>query len=164
MGESTLIQRRSSPRLRDFDYKGSYAYFITCCTNQKKPHFKDKDIVGIMVDVLKETSQRFNFRVYAYCFMPDHLHLLVTGGETSSLGEFMRFFKQKTSFMFKKREGNSLWQRSYYNHVLRKEETLRDVALYIFHNPVRKKLVENYQDYPFSGSFVFDKNELGKSM
>jgi len=117
-----------------------------------------------MVDVLKEASQRFNFRVYAYCFMPDHLHLLVTGNETSSLGEFMRFFKQKTSFLFKKRDGNLLWQKSYYDHVLRKDEALRDVTLYIFHNPIRRKLVDDYQDYPFSGSFVFNKNELDKSM
>jgi len=161
MGKDTLIQRRSSPRLRAFDYKGPYAYFITCCTDQKKPYFKDKDIVGIMVDVLKEASQRFNFRVYAYCFMPDHLHLLLTGGETSSLGDFMRFFKQKTSFLFKRSYDTPLWQRSCYDHVLRKDEALKDIALYIFQNPVRRKLVEDYQDYPFSGSFVFDKNELG---
>lgn len=156
------MQRRSSPRLRDFDYKGPYAYFITCCTNQKKVYFEDTGIVEAMVKVLEESSQSFNFRVYAYCFMPDHLHLLVTGDETSSLREFMRAFKQKTSFLFKKRYGNPLWQRSYYDHILRKGEALTDVALYIFHNPVRRKLVEDYQDYPFSGSFVFDKNELSK--
>ncbi len=44
-----------------------------------------------------------------------------------------------------------LWQKSFYDHVIRKEEDLNSIAGYIFNNPVRKELVENYEDYPFLG-------------
>jgi REP element-mobilizing transposase RayT len=49
-----------------------------------------------------------------------------------------------------------LWQPSFYDHVLRKDEDLLETAKYIFNNPVRKKIVEHYQDYQLSGSFELD--------
>ena len=45
-----------------------------------------------------------------------------------------------------------LWQESFYDHALRKEESLRRVAGYIWDNPVRAGLVEDPLDYPWSGS------------
>ena len=160
MAKSLLRERNPSPRLRNFDYVGSYAYFVTCVTEQRKPYFKDEAIVGKLLHVLEETSGQFGFGAYAYCFMPDHLHLLLTGEESSSLVKFMALFKQRTGFAFRKAHGLRLWQKSYYNHILRQEEALNDVAMYIFENPVRKGLVADYQDYPFYGSFVFDAREL----
>jgi len=154
-----MRQRKRSPRLRGFDYTGSYAYFVTCATEHRKPYFKHKAIVDSLLLTLEEASRQFGFSVYAYCFMPDHLHLLLVGKEDSSLRRFMTLFKQKGNFAFKKAYGDSLWQKSYYDHVLRKEEALNDVALYIFNNPVRKGLATNYQEYPFLGSLVFDARE-----
>ncbi|MBN2380988.1 hypothetical protein JXM67_14415 [candidate division WOR-3 bacterium] len=44
-----------------------------------------------------------------------------------------------------------MWQRGYYDHILRKEEDLEIVANYIWGNPVRKGLAETIEEYPFSG-------------
>jgi len=92
--------------------------------------------------------------------MPNHLHILLVGEEKSSLHKFMKAFKQESSFAFKKRHAYSLWQRSYYDRVLRAEETLEQAAWYIMNNPVRKGLVDDYKSYAFSGSFLFDIKEL----
>jgi len=46
------------------------------------------------------------------------------------------------------------WQKSFYEHILRKEELLDKVALYIWNNPVRKNIVEDFRKYPYSGSLV----------
>jgi putative transposase len=159
MIKEQLRQRKTSPRLENFDYRGSYAYSVTCSTEQKKPYFKQEAIVDNILLILKETSIETEFDIYAYCFMPDHLHLLLVGTEDSSLHRFMKLFKQRSSFFFRKAYDNSLWQRSYYDHVIRKEETLNDIILYIFNNPVRKGLVTDYKDYTFSGSFVFEDVE-----
>jgi len=59
-----------------------------------------------------------------------------------------------------KKYKTKLWQPNYYDHILRKEETIKDVALYIFNNPVRKNLVSDFRKYPFSGATVFNLNEL----
>jgi len=152
--------RKPSPRLKAFDYEGNYCYFVTCCTHQGNLYFKDKTVVAPVLDTLKEVAQKEAFTIMSYCFMPDHLHLLLSGDKTSSLKDFMRAFKQKSSFHFKKTSGKALWQRSYYDHILRKEEDIREIALYIFRNPIRKGLVSRIRDYPFLGSDVFDCNLL----
>jgi len=157
-----LKQRKNAPRLSCFDYRGSHAYFITCATYKKRPYFSDKSVVDTILPVLSRCSSRNGFGIYTYCFMPDHLHMLLIGEESSSLQGFMKTFKQESSFAFKKGCSGSLWQRSYYDRVLRTEETLEEVALYIINNPVRKGLVDDYSSYTFSGSSLFDIKELGE--
>ena len=69
--------------------------------------------------------------------------------------------KQESSFAFMRAHPSSLWQRSYHDHVLRKEEELEEAALYILNNPVRKGLVDDYKSHAFAGSSMFDIKELG---
>jgi putative transposase len=161
-GNKVVLKRRKhAPRLRSFDYAGPYAYFITCATYQKRPYFKTKEIVDVVLPVLRQSGEKNDFGIYAYCFMPDHLHILLVGEGKSSLHRFMKTFKQESSFAFTRAHAGLLWQRSYYDHVLRKEEELEDVALYILNNPVRKRLVDDYKSYAFAGSFMFDIKGLG---
>ena len=83
--------------------------------------------------------------------MPDHLHLLLVGEKKGDLIKTIKTFKQISSNGFKKVHGKRLWQRGYYDHILRKEEKLDIVADYIWSNPVRKGLADTIADYPFSG-------------
>lgn len=92
-----------------------------------------------------------HFYVLAYCFMPDHLHVITSGNEESNLIKFIKKFKQITGYNFKKATGSKLWQKSYHDHIVRKEENLNSIAEYIFNNPVRKGLVDDYNNYPFLG-------------
>ena len=89
--------------------------------------------------------------------MPDHLHLLVEGKDNNSdMRRFISSYKQSTGFHYKKKTGQPLWQVNYYEHVLRSEEDRTNVARYIFDNPVRKGLVEDFKKYKFLGSSEFD--------
>ena len=85
--------------------------------------------------------------------MPDHVHLLLEGAQESDLPRFIQDFKQRTAFEYRRTLGQFLWQKSYYDHILRKEEDVRDVARYIIGNPVRAGLVATAKDYPYIGSF-----------
>lgn len=154
--------KRKRNRVKYFDYTGSFAYFITICTYEKQAYFNNVDIVNSLLNILKQETDKFDFSAYAYCFMPDHLHLLLVGSEGSDLVKFLKAFKQKTGYYFKGRFGKPLWQKSFYDHVLRKRESINDVAGYIFENPIRKKIVDDFRKYPYSGSFVIDVNEFYK--
>ena len=66
--------------------------------------------------------------------MPTHLHLLVQGGDGSRLLPFVKYFKQGSSFDCR-REAPQLWQRSFYDRVLRVEEDLEVAARYIWGKP-----------------------------
>lgn len=142
------------PRLKDFNYSGTYAYFLTILTKDHTAYFKEAEVIDNLIDILIETARSERFDVLAYCFMPDHLHLLVIGkDDKSNLKKFLSLFKQKSGYWFKKNYNKNLWHISYYDHILRKEESIENVASYILENPVRKGLVSDFREYPFSRSF-----------
>jgi REP element-mobilizing transposase RayT len=87
--------------------------------------------------------------------MPDHLHFLAEGLEPSSdLRNFVLSFKFKTSRLYRQRKSQSLWQKKFFDHILRPNEAPESVAWYIWMNPVRKGLSKEAGDYPLSGSFT----------
>jgi putative transposase len=101
------------------------------------------------------------FALIAYCFMPDHLHLLIKGGcEASDCRAFVRRAKQYSGFYYAKAHGGKLWQRYGYDHVLRDEEKTAIVARYILNNPVRAGLVKRIEDYPYCGSLEWPLEAL----
>jgi putative transposase len=164
---------RKRPRLKDFGYKGYHRYFVTICTHNRIPIFKNDAFVRRSIKILKDISNNLGFKVWAYCFMPDHLHLLVEGGSSDSdLKRFISTYKQYTGYYYKDNDyvaqGFSpaqtkipkLWQPSYYDHVLRKDEDTLSVARYVVGNPVRKALVKHFLDYEFIGSFELDIESL----
>ncbi len=150
---------RKNNRLDITNYASTSIYFVTICTYEKQRIFCQRGIVDSLVAALKEVSFRKQFAVLAYCFMPDHLHLLLSNNGGASLIDYIKLYKQKTGHYYKKLFNNKLWQKSFYDHILRKEESVSDVVLYIFANPIRKKLVDDFLNYPYLGSFTFDLNE-----
>ena len=149
------------PRLQYFEYIGIYTYFLTILTSGRQNYFKEPSTAEPLIRLLREISEKEYFSVIAYCFMPDHLHLLVTGlEEQSNLQNFVKLFKQKSGFWFKQRTHQNLWHLSYYDHILRKVEAIKDVAMYILNNPVRKGIVTDFKEYRFSGSFTMNIHDL----
>lgn len=149
------------PRLKYFEYIGTYTCFITILTADRQNYFKETYNVEALIRFLKEIADKEHFSVTVYCFMPDHLHLLVNGlEEESDLKKFMKLFKQKSGYWFKKIAHQNLWHLSYYDHILRKTEAVNDVVWYILNNPVRKGIVADFKEYRFNGSFTMNIHEL----
>jgi putative transposase len=146
---------RKTLRLPTETYRGQRLHFVTLCCHERKAALRNPEIALRLIDLLRETSAQLSFSVHAYCFMPDHAHILLEGLlPESNLIKFMKLFKQRTAFEYKKTHGHSLWQASYYDHLLRTIDATDDVAWYIWMNPVRKGLAKNPWEYPFSGSFT----------
>jgi putative transposase len=103
--------------------------------------------------VLEISAQKYNVRIYAYCFMPNHLHLLAHNEKGDDLLQFVRHFKQKTGFAFKQKARTQLWQARFYDRALRSDDDLKEVAEYIIGNPVSAGLASAPEQFPFSGSF-----------
>lgn len=93
-------------RLKSFNYKGNFRYFITLCTFNKEPIFKEDELVNWLIGILRGKSQSFGFRIWAYCYMPDHLHLLIEGKDPDSdMKRFISSFKQHTNYYYKRERG-----------------------------------------------------------
>ena len=117
--------------------------------------------MDIFVSQLLQSAYDERMAVIAYCFMPDHVHLLVEGTDAESrFLEFIRIFKQRSSFHWKKAFGLELWQRSYFDRVLRSHESTIDVARYVLANPLRAGMVDAVEDYPFLGSMTMSLRDL----
>jgi REP element-mobilizing transposase RayT len=72
--------------------------------------------------------------------MPDHLHGLLEAPADESLQDFVKLFEQVSGFGIKHLTGKLVWQVSYYDRILRKEDAIVDVAAYIWDNTVKHGL------------------------
>jgi len=81
--------------------------------------------------------------------MPDHLHILIQAGENpKDLKRFVQGFKSHCTVATRSvatgvATNMKLWQRGFYEHILRKAENIADIAEYIVNNPIRKGLVQD---------------------
>src|ERR1700690_4042623 len=146
---------RKQARLPAQSYVGVKSHFVTIWCDLRQNFLANIPTAEMVRDCLLDCARRYGFVVHAYCLMPDHLHLLVLvqGSQSSAnLTKFMRIFKSRTAFAFRQCDGQRLWEMSYYDHVLRTSDSLKDVANYIWWNPVRKRLCSSPSGFRFSGS------------
>jgi putative transposase len=148
---------RKRLRLPARDYVGRRTYFVTVCTENRAAFFSDIVVGRWLLEELIATSSRASFTLHAYCVMPDHVHFVPEAlADTCDLVRFVDGFKQRTAYEFSERQGMRLWQRRYYDHVLRTGERIEDVACYVWWNPVRKKLCAEPCQFLLSGSQTID--------
>ena len=142
-------------RLPKHAYLGQRFYFVTICCNERNKIFANARLCKWLQDLLRAESSRRDFTVHAYCLMPDHLHFLAEGcSQTSDLLGFVKSFKIKSSRMYARNIPQILWQKKYFDHILRTGESPESVAWYIWMNPVRAGLSSSLGEYPFAGSFT----------
>mgnify|MGYP001199998911 CR=1 FL=1 len=155
-----------SKRLAGYDYSQPGFYFVTICTQQRRPVFGT--IVGEQV-CLKEPGQiahsmwltlpkRFShLKLHEYVFMPNHLHAIleltdldpIHIGSRAALWEIVRVFKAVTSYQIRRSEGQPwfAWQEDYYDGIIRTEAALLQIRQYILENPIRWRQDELYKRY-----------------
>jgi putative transposase len=149
-------------RLKDFDYRGFHRYFLTFCTLDRRPTFARAAIVECVLAQFRRAADRTAIELLAYCFMPDHAHLLVGGTQDDADGRsFIALAKQLSAFHVSRQFGVRLWQHYAYEHVLRGDEDSLQVARYIIANPLRAGLATSVYDYPFVGSDTYSLEEIG---
>ena len=147
--------------LKHFDYTGCHRYSLTFCSDRRRELFREEKVVNLVLSQVSRASTECEFAVIAYCFMPDHLHLLMHGlSEAAQLRRLIALAKQYSGYYYSKEFHGKLWQRYGYERTLRRDEETFAVARYIRENPVRAKLVANVRDYPFVGSLVCGLEDL----
>ncbi len=151
------IARRS----QDIDYRGFHRYHLTFCTDFRKPFFVDATSVTLVAHQIQRAADQTRFTIVAYCFMPDHVHLVIEGTrDDSDCLRFVKLAKQMSGFSFSKARGEKLWQRYGFEHVLRDDELTLVVVRYVFQNPVRAGLASDPRQYPFIGSQIYSVADL----
>jgi putative transposase len=151
------------PRLEGFPYTGLHRYSLTICTKDRQRLFTENELITDVLLTIRQFAGSHKFALFGYCFMPDHVHIVASAtAENADLRKFVAKWKQRSGYLFRQKTGQFLWQPSYFDHVLRDEEETWRAVRYALENPVRNGLVENFADYPFSGSDVYSKEQLAE--
>jgi REP element-mobilizing transposase RayT len=103
----------------------------------------------------KRAHTQHNIAVGRYVIMPDHLHRFVRGPDDFQLGQWIGMLKQHLAKAIESSEtSRPLWQRGFFDHLLRSEESYGQKWNYVRENPVRAGLVERAEDWPYAGEIV----------
>ncbi len=131
----------------------NHVCFITIRAHNNQSPFVEPGLNRLVLDVLREEQERWSCAVFTYCLMPDHLHFLVSSKVNgNSVLEFTNRYKGKaTNRSWSAGWHGKLWQPRYYDHIVRGEEDLYEIARYILNNPVRKSLSSCSEDWAWSG-------------
>lgn len=127
-------------------------YFVTTVTKERTPLFRDERLARILLVTIEYHKTVFDYLVYGYCLMPDHLHLLLLPRGSFTLSYIMKMIKGSFARKINKLRGTagSVWHRRFYDEVVRSERQLLTQLDYMHQNPVAAGLVPAAKDYPFS--------------
>lgn len=134
--------RRNSLRLNGFDYAAKRYYFVTIVTEKRRKIFHDPKIAQATLGCLSRLRDDMEFKVYSYCLMPDHFHAifgLANSGKT--LAEVCGAFKSLSTREYWRWYEGKLWQRQFFDHVIRNDTDLNETLQYIELNPARAGLL-----------------------
>ncbi|MFH1747249.1 MAG: transposase [Planctomycetota bacterium] len=151
----TTYGRSHAVRLPDYDYAGDADIHLTLCADVGAP-YQDDPLAAFICENIEFYCRRLEYRLYGYCLMPDHLHVLLSPADSGKpLGDWLRDFKSYTTNQCPMPSVyRRLWQPSGHDHVCRTQETAEKVLLYIVNNPVRTGLVERWEDWPWTRVFI----------
>ena len=158
-----LYNRRRSQRLKGYDYSQPGAYFVTICTHNQQCIFGEitdgnvqlNEIGKTVRDQWLESSEAYaKIILDEFIVMPNHIHGVVILKKSSNfvsriprkkitLSKFIGRFKMQSSKKVNqicKSPGTSIWQRNYYEHIIRNEDDLTRTREYIINNPLKWEL------------------------
>jgi len=125
-------------------------YHVVCTTAGRWAIFNDFSLARELVCSMRNIAVLGALDSLAWVVMPDHVHWLFSLGDGRDLSRVMGEFKGVSARGINRSLGRRgrVWQRGFYDHALRREEDLADVARYIVANPLRAGLATRLGDYP----------------
>ena len=145
-------------RLRRLEYSFQRLpiYFVTGCTRERRAILDNADVHSRLVEFGAEGKDHGAW-LGAYVLMPDHLHAFVIIDEDrQKLSIWIKSLKNALSKILRAQNSPSPhWQKGFFDHILRSEESYTKKWDYVRENPVRAGFVEQWREWPFVGE-VFD--------
>jgi len=125
------------------------AYHLVLPTHNSKPLFESVSNCNNLAYLIFETSYLHKYSLFAFCIMPDHVHILCQPGNIL-VCHFVNLLRFRFEYVLTKSGHEGLvWQPDFKEQPLPEDE-IKDTAVFVFENPVRGGLVRDAFDYPFS--------------
>jgi REP-associated tyrosine transposase len=151
---SSVTKFPRPPRRLDRVYAKDPVYFITCCTNRRRQLLASTNVHAAFVQFAIQGYADFGIAVGRYVILPDHLHLFVALGEDCKLGNWIGTLKRLLAREVVTDSEDPIWQRGFFDHILRSSESYLEKWNYVKENPVRAGLVTCATNWPYSGEII----------
>jgi putative transposase len=120
-------------------------FFVTICCQRRRLNPLCSETTAA---VIFETARRYHadrrWYLRLLLLMPDHLHMTIGIEGDASLSNIIRDFKRATA-----RFGKVRWQRNFFDHRIRRDESLQEKEDYVRENPIRAGLIKRDDAWPF---------------
>jgi putative transposase len=129
-------------------------YFVTTDTWERREVFRQHRPAEIVVDQILECRDRGFYSLHEFVLMPDHLHVLLTPGEETTLEKALQMIKGGSAFKIRKELDLRwpVWHSGFHDRWVRDGGEYQNYVAYVRQNPVKARLVERSEDYPWSSA------------
>lgn len=151
MDKSPNRPNRQSLRLPAYDYTSTGAYYITICAEKSEALFEKPKLRKQLLETWQALPDRFpGITLDEFVIMPNHMHGIIwldgSVAHAPTLSQVVGAYKSLTTtawLQYNKSIGTicsqHLWQRNYYDHIIRNDEDLEEKREYILNNPMKKQ-------------------------
>ena len=129
-------------------------YFVSTRAWESHALFLNEANAQAVIEALIGYRDAGHYQLHAFVAMPEHMHVLLTPALEISLERVVQFIKGGSSHRIGLLTARRfpLWQRGYSDHRVRDAEDYAAHVAYIEHNPVKRRLVRDALEYPYSSA------------
>jgi REP element-mobilizing transposase RayT len=142
---------KDRPRRLELIYFDRPLYFVTFCTRNGQKISSLECAHSLFRKYTEQAISDFGVAVGRYTIMPDHIHLFVRIGDSTTLSKWIGGLKRAMSTGL---QSQHLWQPGFFDHILRSNESYSRKWEYMCQNPVRAGLVKESEDWPYQGEIT----------
>ncbi len=134
--------------------------FITAVTANREPYLLSNENKQLLLDVIREVKLQHGFVMLGYAILDDHFHFLINPND-ADISKIMQSIKLRFTRRYIKQTASmekqpiSLWQRRFWDHLIRDEDDFQRHLDYIHYNPVKHGIVKSASEYMFSSFRVY---------
>ena len=141
------------------DYRRFYLpdaiVFVTCVTKNRYPYLKSRKEVNLFFMTLAKVNEIKPFKLLAFVILPDHFHWLMKVDDSSeNFSKIMHSIQRNSTLNYKRAHNNQtpikIWQRGFWDHMIRDENDLERHFDYIHWNPVKHGYIVKPEKWPYS--------------
>jgi REP-associated tyrosine transposase len=129
-------------------------HFVTFSCYHRLPRLANAETYTLFLEALEAARIRFDIRIYGYVLMPEHVHLLLSEPESSTLATPLRALKistaKKVRVLNLREAAAPFWQTRYYDRNIRDYDEFMLKLRYLHRNPVKRGFCQSPEEWPWS--------------
>jgi putative transposase len=139
-------------------------FFVTTGTSMGRRLLQSKRNAGLLIDTLRSLMAEGKFELHDFVIMPDHVHMLLTVFDNMTIEKAMQFLKGRFSHRLSHELGHKgeVWQRGFTEVQVMDSGSFEKHREYIAQNPVKSRLVESPDEFPFCFRYLAKRKTEAK--